>query len=169
VQRAVYQPISGTGQLVLTGRVPNSHTDTHYGTAGLNAGLTGYSQAVQSWNAAAPPRCPPSGAAGPCQASIPTPVYVNDMSLVWGGILDYNDTWMLPHTSHRRGTSADIGSTGQSDPAVPYSPFPTNIPVAVRKTALLLLKANGLTVASEAGCPTAMSASCNHWHVNSAQ
>jgi hypothetical protein len=168
MQRAQYNALSNIpGLLTLAGRTPGAHVDNHFGTQALIVSLSASASAVQTWNATAPPRCPPAGAQGPCQTTIPLPLYVNDMSLVWGGILDYTQSWQPPHTSHRRGTSADIGSTGQQDPVVPYSPFSVNIPVYARNALKLIFQQHGLTIASEAGCPAADAQTCNHWHVNS--
>lgn len=38
-----------------------------------------------------------------------TKLRVNDMSLKWGGLFDFNNNWSPPHKSHRTGTNADIG------------------------------------------------------------
>jgi hypothetical protein len=35
----------------------------------------------------------------------------NDLSLEYGGILDYNSNWDCPHKLHRKGTSADLNTT----------------------------------------------------------
>jgi hypothetical protein len=35
-------------------------------------------------------------------------LYVNDMSLPWGGILDFCDNWAPPHQTHRDGRHVDI-------------------------------------------------------------
>lgn len=38
------------------------------------------------------------------------PIWVNDMSLPWGGLFDYNSDWAIPHKGHRCGTVSDIQS-----------------------------------------------------------
>ena len=38
-------------------------------------------------------------------------LYVNDMSLPWGGVLDFTDNWTKPHAAHRFGTDVDINRT----------------------------------------------------------
>jgi hypothetical protein len=38
------------------------------------------------------------------------PIYVNDISLVWGGVFDHEATWKPPHKKHGEGRSADINS-----------------------------------------------------------
>lgn len=36
------------------------------------------------------------------------PLNINDLSLRWGGLFDYKDTWHPPHEAHRYGRQADI-------------------------------------------------------------
>jgi hypothetical protein len=38
----------------------------------------------------------------------PLPLYLNDASLVWGGVFDINGDWKVDHIEHRRGSVIDI-------------------------------------------------------------
>jgi len=40
---------------------------------------------------------------------------VTDMTLEWGGLFDYQETWTPPHSRHRRGRSVDISRTVWED------------------------------------------------------
>jgi hypothetical protein len=39
------------------------------------------------------------------------PLYINDMSLIWGGLFDISGTYSPPHHEHTNGTSVDIAAT----------------------------------------------------------
>jgi penicillin-insensitive murein endopeptidase len=41
-------------------------------------------------------------------------LYVNDMSLPWGGVLDFTDKWAPPHQTHRDGRHVDIRKQNMS-------------------------------------------------------
>ena len=45
---------------------------------------------------------------------------VNDASLVWGGVLDINGSWTVPHIQHRRGMVIDVRANQLPD-AIPNS------------------------------------------------
>jgi Penicillin-insensitive murein endopeptidase len=42
-------------------------------------------------------------------------LYVNDMSLPWGGILDFRDTWSPPFETHRDGRHVDVRRVSMSE------------------------------------------------------
>lgn len=43
------------------------------------------------------------------------PIYVNDMSLEWGGLFDHRANWSPPHSTHRDGRNADINSRSMNE------------------------------------------------------
>lgn len=59
-------------------------------------------------------------------AQPPTPIGVNDASLMWGGKFDINGSWKGSHKEHKRGTSVDIRArqeTVLNGNAIPPSSF----------------------------------------------
>lgn len=43
-------------------------------------------------------------------------LFVNDMSLLEGGLYDFKNTWAPPHITHREGRTVDINSTSMAQP-----------------------------------------------------
>jgi len=66
------------------------HADTHWGTQSLINTLVTIADEYKTIFPAAPP------------------LYINDMSLPWGGLFDVNHDWRVPHKLHRCGNHADI-------------------------------------------------------------
>jgi hypothetical protein len=76
--------------IVLTGSTP-THPVNHYATATLVNLVTQLGQSYfQQFN---------------------RPIFVNDMSLVNGGLFDHQANWRPPHQTHRDGRRVDINST----------------------------------------------------------
>lgn len=77
-------------------------------------------------------------------------LYLNDASLVWGGLFDVGSTpWTSPHEGHDRGMSVDIraeNSGGQYEGAVPMANFDDTIKVAAKAGARAALHCQGSTV-----------------------
>jgi hypothetical protein len=73
-------PLSSSNSLVLVGST-GAHPDNHYGTTSLNSKLRQLS--VMFFN------------------KFGIPIYVNDMSLEWGGLFDIAGHWSSPHLTHR--------------------------------------------------------------------
>jgi Putative Ig domain len=86
---------------------------------------------------------------------------INDTSLEKGGLFDINANWHTPHTLHRFGNDADIGSGNQQ-------PMTYWVPLANRSVLLHMLAGVGLHAISEgeSKCyPSGNSEPCSHWHV----
>ncbi len=41
-------------------------------------------------------------------------IYINDLSLPYGGLFDIEGNWQTPHSEHRLGNNADISGTGRN-------------------------------------------------------
>jgi hypothetical protein len=103
------------------GAIPGKHTDNHYLTATaigkLEVLATLYKTTINP------------GAK----------LYLNDASLVWGGLFDVdvdNSPWAMPHAAHQTGTSLDIraaNSGPNNDGAVPEKLFKKFIDEAQKK------------------------------------
>jgi hypothetical protein len=82
-----YQALHATTGVVLVGST-SSHPDNHWGTPGLCSAIATLGAAFhQQFN---------------------TPIYVNDMSLISGGLLDINGNFRTPHITHRDGRNVDM-------------------------------------------------------------
>ena len=88
------EQLLGSQNIVLTGRT-DSHPDNHYGTSSLVTGLRALALAFYQ--------------------EFGKPLYVNDMSLVVGGLFDINDDWDTPHSTHRYGRNADLNRGDMSE------------------------------------------------------
>jgi hypothetical protein len=95
------------------GAVQGKHTDNHYLTSGAIAELKDLANIYTALN--------PGGI-----------LYLNDASLVWGGLFDVdvvNSPWSRPHAGHQKGTSLDIRAANSgpnnegSVPATLFSKF----------------------------------------------
>lgn len=91
------------------GAVKNRHSDNHYLTAAAIKKLKDF---AERYNGTVLPYAK---------------LYLNDASLVWGGLFDVGSTpWTSPHEGHDRGMSVDIraeNSGGQYEGAVPFANF----------------------------------------------
>ena len=56
-------------------------------------------------------------------------LYVNDASLMWGGVFDLDADWDMPHEEHRRGTVVDIRANSNAG-TIPSANFDTFIRLA---------------------------------------
>jgi hypothetical protein len=97
------------------------HSDNHYGTPSLNGSLVNLADSY--------------GGVFPNER-----LAYNDMSLVTGGLFDYQGTWSKPHVSHRFGVDADMRL----------------VPVAERRRVRQLIYASGFSKIIVEG---------NHWHL----
>lgn len=96
VQGLVPLPPSPAGEYTFSGQnASNLHTGNHYGTPKLVSAIAEVARNFKDLTGRS--------------------LGVNDMSLPWGGLYDYNSTGFSPHTYHRKGTSVDIDSVG-ADP-----------------------------------------------------
>lgn len=114
------------------GAVKNKHSDNHYLTAAAIGTLTKFAINYQT-------------------TVLPyAKLYLNDASLVWGGLFDVGGTpWTSPHEGHDRGMSVDIraeNSGGQYEGAVPFANFDDTIKVAAKAGARAALHCQGSTV-----------------------
>ena len=79
-------------------------------------------------------------------------LYLNDASLVWGGLFDVGSThWTSPHITHDRGRSIDIraeNSGPNNEGAVPPDLFDKTIKAAARAHANAALHCAGSTITS---------------------
>ena len=105
----------------LVGILP-AHPDSHYGTPAMNGALVGIADSY-------------------AMAFTGVRLAINDMSIVAGGLFDYQGTWAPPHVSHRLGNDADLNLA----------------PVAQRRRLRQIITAAGLRIIPE-GVET-------HWHV----
>ncbi|MBI3481281.1 MAG: hypothetical protein HY016_13160 [Nitrosomonadales bacterium] len=114
------------------GAVKNKHSDNHYLT---NAAIKKLKDFAERYNGTVLP-----GAK----------LYLNDASLVWGGLFDVGSTpWKSPHTAHDRGRSIDIraeNSGGQYEGAVPFAYFDDTIKAAADAHARAALHCQGSIV-----------------------
>jgi hypothetical protein len=100
----------------------------------------------------------------------PVPLGINDMSVVDGGVLDFNDVgqsgktatpWTNPHAAHRWGDMADIGSGN----GLGINHW---LPLTQRNALRALLWQQGYTPIIEAPCYPSTDLStgtCTHWHI----
>jgi len=115
------------------GAIKNQHSDNHYLTAAAVAKLTKFAKNYQT-------------------KVLPyAKLYLNDASLVWGGLFDVDKTkpWTSPHIGHDRGVSVDIRAEnigGQYEGAVPIAYFDDTIKAAARAGARAALHCQGSTV-----------------------
>jgi len=91
------------------GAIKDKHTDNHYLTGAAIKKLRIFAQAYQE------------------TVNPEAKLYLNDASLVWGGLFDVGSTpWKSPHISHGRGKSIDIraeNSGPNNEGAVPTTVF----------------------------------------------
>lgn len=79
---------------------------------------------------------------------------INDCSLIWGGIFDYQSTWTYPHKTHRNGLDTDIRlDRSANDGGIP------NVSKYVDKFRAIL------KAAYDAGTVVEIHNS-NHWHID---
>jgi len=107
-------PIPGSSRYALSdskgviGAVTNKHTANHYLTSTAITGLKGLANIYAAVNPGAK-------------------LYLNDASLVWGGLFDVGSTpWLSPHSLHDKGRSLDIraaNSGPNNEGAVPATLF----------------------------------------------
>jgi hypothetical protein len=86
-------PLGPSPNYVLIGST-GKHPDNHYGTADVNQRLVAL--------------------ANEYRARTGDRLYLNDMSLAYGGQFDIAGTWTAPHAEHRNGRSADIAATSET-------------------------------------------------------
>jgi hypothetical protein len=86
-------PLRSSSSIVLVGGTP-THPDNHYGSPALVSKI--------------------SALADQFKAQYSSPIYVNDMSLQWGGLFDYRAQWGTPHQTHREGRHVDIRSVNMT-------------------------------------------------------
>jgi hypothetical protein len=84
---------TGGAEITLTGST-SSHPDNHYGLARLNSAIRKLAKAFFK--------------------QFSKKIFVNDMSLVNGGLFDINADWAKPHKTHRDGRRVDINSTSMT-------------------------------------------------------
>lgn len=85
--------IGASADYVLIGSTEN-HKSNHYGLPSTNDALRKIAAEYK-------------GATG-------TPLYFNDMSLMWGGLFDINGNYSAPHAEHRNGNVIDIAATPET-------------------------------------------------------
>ena len=102
----------------LIGAIMNKHTDNHYLTRAAIKELKAFAQAYQEI------------------VNRGERLYLNDASLVWGGLFDVGGTpWTSPHKGHNRGMSIDIraeNSGPNNEGAVPSILFDDTLKVAAK-------------------------------------
>jgi hypothetical protein len=83
------------------------HKDNHYVTAAAKKGLENLAKEYQK-------------TINPGQK-----LYINDASLIWGGLLDDDGNWAPPHSAHRRGDAIDIraDSKNKKTGEIPFALF----------------------------------------------
>lgn len=89
------------------GAVPGKHSDNHFLTSAAIKKLKTLANVY-------------------AQISNGFPLYLNDASLIWGGLFDIGFNWATPHAGHRRGTGLDIraaNSGPNNEGAVPTTLF----------------------------------------------
>ncbi|OIR15830.1 hypothetical protein GALL_33310 [mine drainage metagenome] len=102
------------------GAVPGKHTDNHYLASGAITELKDLANIYTAINPGAI-------------------LYLNDASLVWGGLFDVdvvNSPWSRPHAGHQKGTSIDIraaNSGPNNQGSVPSTLFSRFIEEATKK------------------------------------
>lgn len=84
---------AGSAEIVLTGAT-SSHPDNHYGLPRLNTAILKLAKAFYK--------------------QVNKRIFVNDMSLVNGGLFDIGGSWTPPHKTHRDGRRVDINSTSMT-------------------------------------------------------
>lgn len=94
VAQGAFQALSASTGVVLVGAT-GSHPSNHWGTSGLVS-------AIRQLGAA-------------FHAQYDKPIYVNDMSLVTGGLFDINGNFQSPHQTHRDGRHVDMNWSSMSD------------------------------------------------------
>lgn len=101
------------------GAIPEKHTDNHYLTA---TALSKLNDLATLYTTKVDPKAI---------------LYLNDASLVWGGLFDVGNTpWSRPHAAHQTGTSLDIraaNSGPNNEGAVPATLFKKFIDEAQKK------------------------------------
>lgn len=88
------QPLASSQSIVLVGPTP-SHPSNHFGTPTLCTGIASLAAAFYG--------------------KFNKPIYVNDMSLVGGGIFDINANFAPDHITHRQGRNVDINHSSMTE------------------------------------------------------
>jgi hypothetical protein len=87
IVQAYLQPLAASTGVVLVGSTA-THTSNHWGTSGLCDAIARLGRAYHE--------------------RFGSPIYVNDMSLVNGGLFDLNGNFSTPHITHRDGRNVDM-------------------------------------------------------------
>ena len=87
-------PLDATTGISLTGSSAQ-HPTNHFGVAGLVTAIQELGRRFHS--------------------QFNKNLFVNDISLPWGGIYDFKSTWQPPHKTHRLGRDVDVNRSNMSD------------------------------------------------------
>ena len=93
VEIAGFIALDATTGIVLTGTT-GTHPLNHYGTNNLVSSIQVLALAFHK--------------------KFNKNLFVNDMSVQWGGLFDHRATWRPPHQTHREGRTVDINSTSMN-------------------------------------------------------